>query len=284
MDWPSLLANRDLPVVMGIVNVTPDSFSDCGKFFAPEAAIEHGLRLSGEGAAILDVGGESTRPPIYGGSEEVPAAEELRRVLPVVEELARRSGVPVSIDTRKAEVARRALKAGASIVNDVTALRHDPEMRGLLAKTGATVVLMHMRGSDPRTMQNDLSYDDLLGEVRGFLAAAARGAVEAGIRADRIALDPGLGFSKSPSQNLRLLREAASFASIGFPIVVGASRKNFVRVFSGADDDRASLSGSLACAAIAAERGASVVRAHDAAETVAFLRMYRAIRDARMTE
>jgi dihydropteroate synthase len=278
MDWPSLLSGRPLPVIMGVVNVTPDSFSDGGRFFDPEHAIEHGTRLAGEGAAILDIGGESTRPPRYGLAEEVSAAEEIGRVVPVVERLARLK-IPISIDTRKSEVARAALAAGAAIVNDVTAMRHDPAMAGLVASRKACVILMHMRGTDPRTMQSNLAYDDLLGEVRNFLSDAAAGAVRAGIAPARIAVDPGLGFSKSAAQSLTLLREIGSLHDLGFPVVVGASRKNFVRIYSGAREKGPPaelLAGSLACAAIAAERGAAVARVHDVAETAAFLKMYRA--------
>jgi dihydropteroate synthase len=268
---------------MGILNVTPDSFSDGGRFLSPEAAFEHGVRLAGEGAAILDVGGESTRPPRYGLAEEVPAAEEIRRVVPVIERLAKRIEIPISIDTRKAAVARAAIEAGATIVNDVTAMRHDPEMAPLAASAGACVVLMHMRGTDPRTMQSDLAYDDLVAEVRGFLGDASAGAIRAGIPSGRIALDPGLGFSKGAAQSLKLLAEIASLCTLGFPVVVGASRKQFVKVYSGTPEDGSHsdrLAGSLACASFAAGRGAAIVRTHDVAETAAFLRMSRAIENA----
>jgi dihydropteroate synthase len=270
---------------MGIVNVTPDSFSDGGQFLAPGPAVEHGLRLASEGAAILDIGGESTRPPRYGAADEVPESEEIRRVVPVIEQLIRKVAIPISIDTRKAAVARAALDAGASIINDVTAMRHDREMAPLAASRGAAVVLMHMRGTDPRTMQRDLHYDDLLGEVRTSLAEAASGALRAGIARDRIAIDPGLGFSKNAGQSLAVLAGIASFRSLGFPLVVGASRKNFVRVFCGAPEGAPPselLPGSLACAAFAGRGGASIVRAHDVAATAAFLSMSRAIENATM--
>ncbi len=270
---------------MGILNVTPDSFSDGGRFFSPELAIEHGIRLAAEGAAILDVGGESTRPPRYGVAEDVPVSEEIRRVAPVIESLARRVAIPISIDTRKAAVARAALDAGASIVNDVTAMRHDPEMAPLAAARGACVVLMHMRGTDPKTMQADLAYGDLLAEVRGVLDEAAADAIRAGIAPGRIALDPGLGFSKNAAQSLELLARIASFRKLGFPLVVGASRKNFVAAFSessGLESPSDRLAGSLACAGFAAEGGAAVVRVHDVAATAAFLKMSREIENATM--
>jgi len=285
VDWPSLLSGRALPLVMGIVNVTPDSFSDGGKFFTAEAAVEHGLRLAGEGAAILDVGGESTRPPRYGVAEDVPAAEEIRRVAPVIERLAARAGVPISIDTRKGDVARAALGAGATILNDVTALRHDPEMAGIAAGAGACVVLMHMRGTVPAAMQSDLRYADLVGEVRDFLAGSAERAVREGIAPARIALDPGLGFSKNAAQSLELLRRTESIRGLGYPVVVGASRKSFVGASTGASADGnspARLAGSLACAGFAARAGASIVRVHDVAETAAYLQMWRAIENVTM--
>ena len=270
---------------MGIVNVTPDSFSDGGRYFDPDRAVEHGIRLAAEGAAILDIGGESTRPPSYGEAEDVPVEEEIRRIEPVIARLSREVAVPLSIDTRKSEVARAALDAGAGIVNDVTAMRHDPNMALLAAERGACVVLMHMRGTDPRTMQQDLVYADLLGEVRGSLRDAAAAAIQAGISRERIAIDPGLGFSKNPEQSLAILAEIASFGSLGFPVAVGASRKGFVGRFSGAPDgaspsDR--LGGSLAAAAFAARGRASIVRVHDVAATRAFLAMARAIENATM--
>ena len=283
MDWPSLLSNRPLPLIMGIVNVTPDSFSDGGRFLSPDAAVEHGARLAAEGAAILDVGGESTRPPRYGLAEEVPVSEEIRRVVPVIERLSKSADIPISIDTRKAAVARAAIAAGAAIINDVTAMRHDPEMAPLAASAAACVVLMHMRGTDPRGMQTDLVYDDLLGEVRGFLADAAARALRDGVASERIALDPGLGFSKGAAQSLALLGKIASLTDLGFPVAVGASRKNFVHVYSGSAEDcppSDRLPGSLACAAFAARQGASIVRVHDVADTAAFLKMSRASEDA----
>lgn len=264
---------------MGIVNVTPDSFSDGGLFLAPDAAVDHGLRLAEEGAAILDVGGESTRPPVYGAAREVSGDEEIRRVVPVVEALRRGTAVPVSVDTLKARVARAALSAGASILNDVTALRHDPESAAVAADAGAAVVLMHMRGTDPRTMQNDLFYSAPIDEIAVHLSDAAARARAAGIPDERIALDPGLGFGKSAAHNLLLVARLARFSEPGFPVVVGASRKGFTARYSGVPREappRLRLAGSLACAAAAAERGASVLRVHDVGATARFLAALRA--------
>jgi dihydropteroate synthase len=261
MLWSEISSGRDLPIVMGIVNATPDSFSDGGDSFSPDAAIARGLRLAEEGADLIDVGGESTRPTAYGLAEPVEPAEEIRRTAPVIRELARRLPVPISIDTRKAAVAAAALDSGARVVNDVTALRYDAAMAGLVARGRAALVVMHMRGTDPRTMQADLVYEDLIGEVAGELAAAASRAQAAGVPDGAIAVDPGLGFGKNAEQSLRLLARLPRISGIGRPIVVGASRKAFVR-----------LAGSLAAAAAAADRGAAVVRVHDVASTVALLR------------
>ncbi|MBI2104790.1 MAG: dihydropteroate synthase, partial [Candidatus Omnitrophica bacterium] len=199
---------------MGVLNVTPDSFSDGGSFLDPDAAVERGVRMAEEGADLIDIGGESTRP----GSEAVTAAEELRRVLPVVARLARAARVPLSIDTSKAEVARQALGAGASIVNDVTALRGDPEMASVALRHRAAVILMHMRGT-PRTMQARPRYRDVVREVAAFLSAAAEGAQRAGIARSRILLDPGLGFGKTARHNLALLGALRQLVSLGFPVV-----------------------------------------------------------------
>jgi dihydropteroate synthase len=270
------------PVLMGIVNVTPDSFSDGGLRLDANRAIEDAVRMFEEGAGIVDVGGESTRPRNYGEAAEVPAAEEIRRVLPVVEGIRRVSDRPISVDTRKAEVARAALAAGADVVNDVSALRYDAAMAGEAARGNAAVVLMHMRGLDPRRMQEDLAYGHLPGEVAAALAQAAGAAREAGIPADAIAVDPGFGFGKTPEGNLVLMRHLAAFCSLGFPVASGASRKGFVRRFSGIGENASAaerLPGSLACVAAAAAAGASFIRVHDVAESARFLRMLAAIRD-----
>jgi dihydropteroate synthase len=274
VDWPELLEGRRRPAVMAILNVTPDSFSDGGRYADPERALAHGLRMAEAGADFLDVGGESTRPSGYGMAQPVAEAEEIRRTAPVIERLARRLRVPISIDTRKAAVARAAIEAGASIVNDVSALGFDPQMAPAAAGAGAAVVLMHMRGNDPRTMQDDVRYGDPLRDILESLQEAARRASRAGIGAGRIAVDPGLGFGKSPGHSLYLTARIGAFRSLGYPVVLGASRKAFVRVFSGLPEGvpvSARLAGSLACAAAAVQGGASVVRVHDAAETVAFL-------------
>ena len=278
MEWRAILAGREIPVLMGIVNVTPDSFSDGGLFLSPAAAIDHGLRLAGEGAAILDVGGESTRPRAYGEAEEVPHEREIERVVPVIEALARRSAIPVSVDTRKGAVVRAALAAGASIVNDVTALRYDPAVGEAAAGADAAVVLMHMRGTDPRTMQDNVAYADPIGDVAGRLAEAAERAEAAGIGQGRIALDPGLGFGKSAAHSLLLVARLRALAGSGFPVVVGASRKGFTARFSGVSADapfRDRLAGSLACAAASAAGGAAVLRVHDVAATSRFLAALR---------
>jgi len=268
------------PVVLGVVNVTPDSFSDGGLAFDTGRAIARALELFELGAAAVDVGGESTRPAAYGPAEEVSEDEEMRRVVPVIEGIRRRTQAPLSIDTRRAAVALRAIEAGADLVNDVSALRFDPAMADAVARSGAGVLLMHMRGIDPRTMQRDTTYGHLVAEVAAALAEAAGRARAAGIPANAIALDPGLGFGKSAEGNLLLLRHLAALRSLGYPVAIGASRKGFVRRFSGVADDSPPgdrVPGSLACAAAAADAGAALIRVHDVAETSRFLRMRRAI-------
>ena len=215
------LANRG--VIMGVVNVTPDSFSDGGNFTAVSAAVDHGLRLVDEGAEILDIGGESTRP----GAAPVTAEEELRRVLPVIEGLAAKTGAALSIDTSKASVARAAVAAGAEIINDVTALQGDDDMARVAAESGCAVVLMHMRGT-PRTMQQDPHYDDVVAEVSAHLAQRVDAARAAGIVADRIAIDPGIGFGKTVEHNLQLIAGLGRFAALGHPVLLGVSRKSFL--------------------------------------------------------
>jgi dihydropteroate synthase len=245
--------------LMGVVNVTPDSFSDGGLYLDPDAAIEHGEELARAGAAILDVGGESTRP----GAEEVSPEEELRRVGPVIAGLAG-SGAEISVDTSKSAVAEAALGAGAAIVNDVTALRGDPEMAALCAERGATVILMHMAGT-PRTMQRNPVYDDVVAEVRAFLAGRVEAAVDAGIAEERIWLDPGIGFGKTAEHNLELLRRLSELTELGRPLVVGTSRKSFIgRLDGSAAGER--LGGSIASSVLAAAEGADVLRVHDVAE------------------
>ncbi len=268
------------PVVMGVVNVTPDSFSDAGLTFDRGRAIERALALFEEGAAIVDVGGESTRPSSYGAAAEVSREEELSRVVPVVAGIRRSTRAPLSVDTRKADVARAAVEAGADAVNDVSALRHDPSMAAAVSAMQAGLILMHMKGDDPRRMQDDVAYSHPIADIAGALAAAADAAMSAGLAAEQIAVDPGLGFGKSPEGNLLLLRYLSALRCLGFPLAVGASRKGFVRRFSGVAEDSAAadrLPGSLAAVAAAAAAGAAIVRVHDVAETVRFLRMARAI-------
>ena len=270
----------DSPLVMGVVNVTPDSFSDGGLAFDRDRAVERALQLFAEGAAIVDVGGESTRPASYGEASAVDLEEELRRVVPVVEGIRRRSDGPISVDTRKAAVARAALERGADAINDVSALRHDPAMAEVAAGSGAGLVLMHMRGDDPRRMQDDVSYGHPVADVAQELAEAAERARAAGVAPDGIAVDPGLGFGKSPEGNLLLLRHLAAFRTLGYAVAVGASRKGFVRRFSGVGDDAPPadrLPGSLAAVAAARAAGAALVRVHDVAATARYLRMARAI-------
>jgi len=255
---------------MGVVNVTPDSFSDGGRFQSPDAAVEHGRRLAAEGAAIVDVGGESTRP----GAASVSAGEELARVVPVLEGLA---GIPVSIDTSKAAVACRALELGAELVNDVTALRGDPEMAAVVSEGDAYVCLMHMQG-EPRTMQAAPHYDDVVSEVLGFLEERLAFAVECGIREERICLDPGIGFGKTPDQNLELIRRLGELVSLGRPVLVGVSRKSTLgRVLGDAAATTGSVSASLAASVAAFERGAWMLRAHDVRETVEALTVAAAV-------
>ncbi len=242
---------------MGVLNVTPDSFSDGGVFLDAERAIAHGRELAAEGADILDIGGESTRP----GAAAVDAAAELERVGPVLEALA--DAHTVSIDTSKLEVARAAMDAGAEIVNDVTALRAEPELAGLCADRECTVVLMHMLG-DPRTMQDDPRYDDVVDDVKAFLVERIEAAVEAGIGEERIWVDPGIGFGKTVEHNLELTRRLGEVAELGRPVVYGSSRKSFIGKLTGAEADER-VGGTIASNILAASNGADVLRVHDVA-------------------
>jgi dihydropteroate synthase len=257
------------PKLMGVVNVTPDSFSDGGQYLDPAAAVAHGEELVRDGAVILDVGGESTRP----GAVEVDEAEELRRVEPVVRALA--GGAIVSIDTSKLAVAEAAMDAGASIVNDVTAFQRDPEMAGLCAERGVGVVLMHMPGN-PRTMQDDPRYDDVVEDVKAFLAARMEFAIGEGVAEERIWLDPGIGFGKTLEHNLELLRRLGELRELGRPLVIGTSRKSFIGKVDGSDvEDR--IGGSIASSVLAAAAGADVLRVHDVAEMSQALAVARAV-------
>jgi len=247
--------------IMGIVNVTPDSFSDGGEWFEREAAIAHGRLLAEEGASILDVGGESTRP--Y--SDPVPLDEERARVVPVIEALGA-TGAQLSVDTMKLEVARDAIAAGATFVNDVTAFRHDPALAALVAEHGCDCCLMHMLG-DPRTMQVDPRYDDVVSEVTAFLEGRAAFAVSEGIAPERIALDPGIGFGKTLEHNLELLRRLDEIVALGFPVLIGTSRKAFLGRLAGREDPHDRVAATVATNVLALERGATLFRVHDVAPT-----------------
>lgn len=258
-------------LVMGIVNTTPDSFADGGQFLDTGSAVDHALRLADEGAEIIDIGGESTRP----GSESVPAEEELRRVIPVIERLAKRSEVILSIDTQKPEVAKAALDAGAAIVNDVAANRESPEMWKVVAAARAGYVCMHMQGT-PQTMQAEPQYGDVLREVGEFFKMRLTDMVKHGIDNGQVALDPGIGFGKNLEHNIKLLSGLNRFSVAERPLLVGVSRKSFIGKLLGTQTgDR--LPASLACAAWAAIEGAHIVRVHDVAETVQAVRMAEAL-------
>jgi len=258
--------------VMGIINATPDSFSDGGSYLDPQAALAHGLQMVAEGAEILDIGGESTRP----GAQSVEADEEIRRVLPIIQALRRESEVLLSIDTSKAAVARAALDAGADIINDVTGLRGDTDMPALAASSRAGVVIMHMQGQ-PRTMQVAPTYDDVVEEVGNFFRQALARSVACGIDPMRIALDPGIGFGKTPEHNRRLLAELSAFLEFGCPLLVGASRKSFLGWLAGSSamDDR--FWPGVALTSLGRERGARILRVHDVKPHTEALRMTEAI-------
>jgi len=268
--------------VMGVVNVTPDSFSDGGRFFDAAAAVSQGERMAAEGADIIDIGGESTRP----FSEPVAVEEEIRRVVPVIAALAARVRIPISVDTTKAAVARRALEAGAAMINDISALRFDPDLAGVAAECGVPVILMHMRG-EPRSMQVAPHYDELVIDIRGFLEAAAAAAERRGIPREKLIVDPGIGFGKTPEHNLQLIQRLQEFAALDLPILVGPSRKSFIRRLvkpDGAKDIPASLpvveTGTQAAVAAAVLNGAHIVRVHDVANTAATVKVIDAIRNA----
>ncbi|HEV8049042.1 MAG TPA: dihydropteroate synthase [Thermoplasmata archaeon] len=262
------------PKVMGVVNVTPDSFSDGGRFLAPADAIAHAKQLVAEGAVVLDVGAESTRP----GAAEVTPEAEWKRLEPVLAGLHGQLEVPVSVDTRHPEVAAKALDAGADWVNDVGGLR-DPEMRRVVARTGAPVVVLHMRG-DPTTMQTNTVYDDVRDEVYGALAAATEQAIADGVAPSQLLVDPGLGFGKSAEQSLELLEHVGEFRSLGYPVVVGASRKSFLGAVTGGRPVHDRVDASVAAAVLAAVRGAELIRAHDVQPTVRALAVVAAARRA----
>jgi dihydropteroate synthase len=247
------------PVVAGILNVTPDSFSDGGNYVDPEAAAEHAAAMLNEGAAIIDVGGESTRP----GSDPVSPEEEARRVVPVIERIvAARPGAIISVDTYRSATATAALEAGAGIVNDVTALRGDPRMAAVVAEAGCPVILMHMQG-EPKTMQSEPRYTDVVREVNDFLRSRVEHAVAAGVGGDNIIVDPGIGFGKTVDHNLTLLRDLGSVVDLGFPVLVGASRKRFIGSITGVEAAAERVFGTVASTVLAYERGATLFRVHD---------------------
>jgi dihydropteroate synthase len=259
-------------LVMGIVNVTPDSFSDGAMFASADDAVAHGARLVDEGADLVDVGGESTRP----GSDPIEADEELLRVVPVIEGLVKaRPGTPLSVDTRKPEVASAALDAGASVVNDIAGGRNSALLE-TVSRTGAGVILMHMLG-EPKTMQDDPRYDDVVAEVHEFLRERIEAAVFAGIPEERVCIDPGIGFGKTVDHNLALLRAVPALRMLGAAVMVGASRKGFIGTLTGVEDPAARLEGSLAVAVLAAAHGADLVRVHDVEATVRALKVADAV-------
>ena len=260
---------------MGILNVTPDSFSDGGVHFDHREALHAALQMVEDGAAVIDIGGESTRP----GAEPVEAAIEIERVLPVIEQLRRRSDVPISIDTMKAAVAEAAIAAGADIINDVGALRRDPLMPDVAAQSGVPVVLMHMRG-EPRTMQQHIHYDDVVPDVIRELTQFRDAAIAAGVAADQLLVDPGIGFAKTAEHNLELLARCGELRQIA-PVVIGASRKAFIGQLTGRESGAPRAIGSLAAVAAAFDGGAAMVRVHDVRETVDFLKVMTAIREKR---
>ena len=267
--------------IMGVVNITPDSFSDGGKFFGTDAAVAQGLKLAEDGADILDIGGESTRP----FSDPVSTEDESRRVVPVIEALAERVSIPISIDTTKAAVARRALDAGASIVNDISALRMDPQLAEVTARANVPLILMHMLGT-PKTMQVEPAYDDVVEDIKFFLADAIERAVENGIRRDRIIIDPGIGFGKTIEHNLLLIQNLKAFDELQAPILIGPSRKAFIRSLLKNNEDSPDIrpdlpvveTGTQAAVSAAGLNGAHIVRVHDVARTVATLRIIDAIK------
>jgi dihydropteroate synthase len=264
----------DRALIMGVLNVTPDSFSDGGLWFDENDAIAHGREMIEQGAAIIDVGGESTRP----GAVPVPATEELRRVLPVVQALAASSDVPISIDTRKPDVAARAIEAGATIINDTAGEEADPRMDAVVLESGAAIVVMHSRGT-PATMKSLTDYSDVVDDVRAWLDERARSLIAGGVSPESIALDPGIGFAKSPEQSLLLLNRLEDILAIGYPVVVGTSRKSFIGATLDLPEDER-LEGTAASVAWAVAKGSHIVRVHDIQAMERVVRMTEAIKDA----
>lgn len=271
LDCAGRLIKLDRPQVMGIVNVTPDSFSDGGAHATTEAAVAHALKLAEEGADLLDIGGESTRP----GAEEVSVEEELRRAIPVIEQLAKRTSLPISIDTSKPEVMRAAVAAGAGMINDVYALRREGALEAAAA-LGVPVVLMHMLG-EPRSMQQAPDYDEVVGDVHRFLTERLFAAEMSGIAKKNLIVDPGFGFGKNTQHNLSLLAQLQRFTELGVPVLAGLSRKRTLGEITGRDAAQDRVSASVAAHLIAAQRGASILRVHDVAQTVDALRVWNAV-------
>jgi dihydropteroate synthase len=271
LDCAGRVLKLDRPRVLGIVNVTPDSFSDGGEHATLEAAVAHGLRLAEEGADALDIGGESTRP----GAQGVSAEEEIERVIPVIERLAKQTSLPISVDTSRPEVMGAAVAAGAGMINDVYALRREGALQAA-AGLGVPVVLMHMLG-EPRSMQDAPQYDDVVAEVHRFLAERIFAAEMAGIARSKILVDPGFGFGKAREHNLQLLAQLERFTELGVPVLAGLSRKRTIGELTGRDDPRQRIHGSVAAALIAAQRGAKLLRVHDVAATVDALKVWNAV-------
>ncbi len=271
------LLNYSQPLVMGIVNVTPDSFSDGGEFIAIETAVEHALSMVADGADIIDIGGESSRP----GAQTISLEEELQRVIPVVEALRKESNITISIDTTKSIVASESLNCGADIINDISAGLFDPQMIPVVAEQGAGYIIMHMRGT-PQTMQSDLVYDDVVTEISQFLQKRYIHCLDVGIKSDRLLVDPGIGFGKTASQNLELLKNLSAITKIGAPVLVGVSRKSFIPLFASntlnTSIPKNRLGGSLAAALFAIEQGASVIRVHDVLESAQALQVLQSLR------
>lgn len=271
MPLPKALSDASW-LVMGILNVTSDSFHDGGRYLKPEAAVARARDMVAAGAGIIDVGGESTRP----GSQAVSAAEESRRVIPVIQAVAAETGIRISIDTSKAVVARAALAAGATMINDVTALRGDPEMAEVAAAAGCPVCLMHMLG-EPRTMQADPRYQDVVADIDGFFRERVDFATGRGIKPENLILDPGIGFGKTLAHNLTIIRRLDEFTTLGLPLMIGASRKRFIGMIIGAQDTQACLFGTIATSVIAFKKGARIFRVHDVAENYQALKVAEAI-------
>ncbi len=271
LDCAGRIVKIDRPRIMGILNVTPDSFSDHGAHFDADVAVAHGLKLAEEGADILDIGGESTRP----GADDIPLEEELRRVIPVIERLAKETSLPISIDTSKPEVMRAAVAAGAGMINDVYGLRRDGALDAA-AELRVPVVLMHMLG-EPRSMQDSPEYDDVVGEVHRFLAERIFVAEMAGIAKKNILVDPGFGFGKTTQHNLQILAQLQRFTELGVPVMAGLSRKRTIRELTGQEDMQARVHGSVAAHLIAAQRGAMLLRVHDVAATIDALKVWIAV-------